>query len=525
MNSLSQDAGLVWAVIFGGLALFFVVVSRRVSRRGYVLIGLVMTCAASASLIDGFLRSASPGVGSLIAARLSLILALGAASFNLNFLAKLCERSDERRLAWLSYVLVGAAALATLVTTGTQVPVFEKLAFPEEYRSPSLLFSAYVVALLVGHYVAFVVVLLRAWRQGRRGAQGLFLSVLLLTPAVAFDSICFFVYGEKWFVAEVAAWIYCLVILAGLLTEIQGAEGLLKETSSSLAERTAELEISYAEIDHMYSELTKKQQLAAVGELAAAIAHEVRNPLAVIMNAVSGMRRPTLSLTDRETLLSIVNEESERLNHLVTELLRFARPVAASPGPASLLDICRLASQSPPDGYELEVLTPDQEALGPVLVDPGLFRLALDNLVANSSQAMPEGGIIELSVRRGKFADGTPGAAVDIRDRGCGMKTPELESARKPFFTTKPRGTGLGIPIADRIVDAHGGEMTLESELGVGTTVTIMLPFEQQLQMPSQYPGSKHPSTRRRMRSIPPGSEAIAALMEKASREKKTHDS
>ncbi len=515
-----SDAGLVWAWVFAGLAVFFIIVSRRVARRGYVLMGLVMASAATASLLDGTLRGMGPGLGSLILARIATVFGLGAASFNLHFLCKLCERRDTRRVAWLSYVFLGAAALVILVSTVAQAPQVLQLKFPGEYQSPSNPFSGYVVLLLLGHYLAYVVVLLRAVREGRRRAFGLFLCVLALLPAVAFDSVVFFVFHEKWFIAEVAVWFYCLVILGGLLTDIQGAEGLLKETSSSLAERTAELEISYAEIDMMHSELSKKQQLAAVGELAAAIAHEVRNPLAVIMNAVSAMRRPTLALTDRETLLSIVNEESERLNHLVTELLRFARPVAASPGPASLLDICIRASQNPPEGYELKVSAPDHEALGPVLVDPGLFRLALDNLVANSTQAMPHGGTIELSVHRGSFSDGTPAAAVDIRDSGCGMRPDELEKAVKPFFTTKPRGTGLGIPIAERIVDAHGGEMTLKSELGLGTTVTINLPIEKELLKPVAYPGSKHPSTRRRLRSIPPGNE-LAALMEKAMKENK----
>src|SRR5690606_4104205 len=229
-----------------------------------------------------------------------------------------------------------------------------------------------------------------------------------------------------------------------------------------------------------------------------------------IMNAVSGMRRKTISERDRDTLLSIVNEETERLNHLVTELLRFARPVAASRGPASLLDICSRAAKEAPDGYTVRVVT-EGDHLEPVLVDPGLFRLALDNLVANSAQAMPDGGTIELSVRGGEFADGTPAALVGIVDQGCGMRPEELEGAKKPFFTTKPRGTGLGIPIAVRIVEAHGGEMDISSEPKKGTTVTIRLPYEGEVKRVSVYPGSKHPSTRRRLRSIPPGQSLTGA--------------
>jgi len=510
-------ASLMWSFVFVGVGVFFFVSANRYTERGYELLGSAMLVAGIASAFNALMNFWGPGVGSFFAGRGAMAGGLLSAALNLHFLFRFCGR-ESLRAVWAAYVLVGAAVLTLLITTFSQLPVLESLEYPRQYHSPAAPVTAYSLATLIAHYIAYVWVLFGAWRGRRKGAGVLFLAVLLLVPGVVGDAVAIHLYAQKLYAAELAAWIYCLVVLASLLSEIHGAQGLLKETTSSLAERTAELEISYAEIDHMHTELSKKQQLAAVGELAAAIAHEVRNPLAIIMNAVSAMRRPTISSTDRETLLSIVNEESERLNHLVTELLRFARPVAASPGPASLFAICQRASQSPPDGYLLEVATPEDDELGPVLVDPGLFRLALDNLVANSVQAMPEGGTIELTVRSDRFADGTPSAAVEIRDSGCGMKDAELEGARKPFFTTKPRGTGLGIPIADRIVDAHGGEMTIESQRGEGTTITIKLPIEKELQRPTTYPGTKHPSTRRRLRSIPPGQLVVppeAALKEK----------
>jgi signal transduction histidine kinase len=220
------------------------------------------------------------------------------------------------------------------------------------------------------------------------------------------------------------------------------------------------------------------------------------------MNAVSGLKRSHISQTDKETLLSIVNEEAERLNHLVAELLRFARPVAASRGPASLLDLCEKVRDEAPEGVTVRVLKDEGRTLNPVLVDPGLFRLALDNLMANAVQAMGEGGVIELCVHQGRFLDGSEAAALDVRDTGCGMTAAERESAMKPFFTTKPRGTGLGIPIVLRIVEAHGGELSIDSQRGVGTTVSIKLPFDSPTQGPASYPGSKNPSTRRRMRTF-----------------------
>lgn len=498
-----SPASIVWSCVLAGMASFFLLISRRVTGRGYEYLGLAIGAVAAAGLGTTAFMASGPGLVALLAARMALLVGLFAVPFNLHFLYRYCGYSDGRRLMWVSYVSVLAAALANLMSTAVQARTVDSLTYPEAYQSPSLAYSGYAVFVVAAHFVASSLVLFRAYREGRR-VLALFLVFVLLAPATLADITGSIFFSSKWFVAEAGTWLYCLIIIATLLVDIQGAEGLLKETTSSLAARTRELESSYAEIDLMYNELSQKQQMAAVGELAAAIAHEVRNPLAIIMNAVSGMRRATITPTDRETLLSIVNEESERLNHLVTELLRFARPVAASRGPASLLDICNRAAKEPPEGYTIVVSTPEDENLEPVLVDPGLFRLALDNLVANSAQAMESGGTIEFQVRRGEFADGTPAASVDIVDTGCGMRAEELESAKKPFFTTKPRGTGLGIPIADRIVEAHGGEMEISSAPKRGTTVTIRLPFEEELKRTTVYPGAKHPSTRRRMRSIPP---------------------
>lgn len=501
MNGVVSPA-MIWSCVLAGMGIFFLIVGRRLPGRGYKYLGLANCFVAMAGPLEMLYEVSGATAIGLVGVRGALLLGLFGASLNLHFLFRYCGAHGVRRLLWISYVLVGAASLANVMSTATQLGHLESLDFPIDYRSPSFAFSIFVLLVVGAHFVLGAGALYRGAREGQRVFPVL-VAYVILAPASLADLGTSLLMAADWHITQAGIWLYCLVILASLLFEIQRAEGLLQETTSSLEARTAELEVSYAEIDMMYTELSQKQQLAAVGELAAAIAHEVRNPLAIIMNAVSGMRRATISEKDRETLLSIVNEESERLNHLVTELLRFARPVAASRGPASLLDICDRAAKESPEGYVVEVNQNDQ--LDPVLVDPGLFRLALDNLVANSAQAMPDGGTIRLSVHRGKFEDGTEAAAVDIIDTGCGMKEDELERAKKPFFTTKPRGTGLGIPIAVRIVEAHGGEMEIESTLHKGTTVTIKLPYEEEVQRPSSYPGSKHPSTRRRLRSVPPG--------------------
>lgn len=502
MSGAGLPAALIWSCVLAGMGIFFLLVARRLPGRGYMYLGLAVSAIAAAGPLKLLHQASGATTVGFLAGRGALLVGLLSAPLNLHFLSRYCGLGDARRILWGSYVLIGAASLANAMSTVSELGRLDSLNFPSDYLSPSFDYSIFALLLVGAHFLLGGGVIFRGARRGQR-VFPVFVAYVILAPASMVDMGSALLLATEWHITQAGVWLYCLVILATLLFEIQRAEGLLQETTSNLAARTEELEISYAEIDMMYTELSQKQQLAAVGELAAAIAHEVRNPLAIIMNAVSGMRRATISEKDRDTLLCIVNEESERLNHLVTELLRFARPVAASRGPASLLDICDRAAKESPEGYVVEVVQNGQ--LDPVLVDPGLFRLALDNLVANSAQAMPDGGTIKLSVHRGNFEDGTEAAAVDIIDSGCGMKKEELERAKKPFFTTKPRGTGLGIPIAVRIVEAHGGEMEIESAPHRGTTVTIKLPYEEEVQRPSTYPGTKHPSTRRRLRSVPPG--------------------
>src|SRR5690606_19011734 len=141
--------------------------------------------------------------------------------------------------------------------------------------------------------------------------------------------------------------------------------------------------------------------------------------------------------------------------------------------PASLYDICEQLRAACPEGYEVALEASGEDQIGSVLVDAGLFRLALDNLMANALQAMPQGGKVTLSIAKGTFPGGGPAAIVAVRDHGVGMKPGELERAKKPFFTTKPRGTGLGLSIAERIVEAHGGQLSIDSRAGGGTTVTL----------------------------------------------------
>jgi signal transduction histidine kinase len=250
-------------------------------------------------------------------------------------------------------------------------------------------------------------------------------------------------------------------------------------TANALSSRTLELRRSFNELRDAQEQLLRKEQLATMGELSAVIAHEVRNPLAIIKNAVSGLHRPTLREPDRHTLLKILDEEADRLNRLVGDLLSYARPVLPQRQNVHVEDLVRgavdlaRAAQQRDDTLNFDLQLHESHT---VQGDPDLLRQALVNIAENAIQAMPDGGT--LTVRTyGTLLDGQPAVAIAVRDTGEGMDTLVRSKATDPFFTTRPTGTGLGLAIVHRLVNSHGGRVQIESSYGAGTTVTLVLPL------------------------------------------------
>ncbi len=255
--------------------------------------------------------------------------------------------------------------------------------------------------------------------------------------------------------------------------------------------RTRELGRSYEELRAMQRELVRKEQLAAVGELSAVIAHEVRNPLAIMKNAVSGLRRATLGDSDRTTLLEILDEEADRLNRLVHDLLAYARPVAPRGDRVEVAELVRDAVDSARKGTagDAEVTFDLDLSAGPETLhcDRDLLSRALANVVENALQAMPGGGSLSVVSREVDGRD-VPSLALEFRDTGEGMDTLVRSKARDPFFTTRPSGTGLGLAIVERMIRAHGGELQIDSRYGSGTTVEVVLPVDRPSAAPETEP-------------------------------------
>ncbi len=246
-----------------------------------------------------------------------------------------------------------------------------------------------------------------------------------------------------------------------------------------LLERTSELHSSYSELGKVQEQLSQHEELAAIGELSAVIAHEVRNPLAILKNAVDGLRRESLTQEDRATLHGALDEEVHRLNRIVRDLLAYASPVELQATRVPLeplvlhgIDLARQAS-SPTQTMEVEVDlfgVPDS-----LRGDRNLLEQAIINIVENAMHAMPHGGRLKVSYREVRL-DERAAVSLSFADTGVGMASEVQSRAREAFFTTRTAGTGLGLAIVERVVSAHGGRVELGTNADGGTTVSLLLP-------------------------------------------------
>lgn len=242
----------------------------------------------------------------------------------------------------------------------------------------------------------------------------------------------------------------------------------LRRTGERLAARESDL-------SEMEAQVRRSQRLADLGTLAAGLAHEIRNPLASMSGSIELLRGSVCAGEDDRRLMEIVLREAGRLNELVTQFLAFARPAPPRPVPTdlrALVDETLRVFRNDPQAAAARL----EPALEPAEVecDPDQLRQVLWNLLSNAAQAVAASGRTgAIRVRCGA----TPqGARLVVEDDGIGMTTEELGRVFLPFFTTKARGTGLGLATVHRIVDAHGGKIQVASEERVGSRFVIDLP-------------------------------------------------
>lgn len=316
--------------------------------------------------------------------------------------------------------------------------------------------------------------LVRALMDGRRDAFPSMVGIALLLAA-ATNTLLAHVGLHTVDVGMLGFFAFVAGVAGSFVVRYTNVAHELESRTVELSRTTVELQRSYEDLRTTQEELVRKEQLAVVGELAAVVAHEVRNPLAVISNAVAGLRKTTLSREDHATLLVILDEETVRLNRLVSDLLRYARPVSVQKSHVPLADLLERALRLARNEKGISVETKVDVENARIYGDSSLLRQVFDNLVENAVQAMGDAGTLSVHIRETE-EEGTDGVAIDIVDTGEGMDTLVKSRAKDPFFTTRPSGTGLGLAIVDRIVVAHGGHLLIDSRAGEGTTVTVFLP-------------------------------------------------
>jgi two-component system sensor histidine kinase PilS (NtrC family) len=226
------------------------------------------------------------------------------------------------------------------------------------------------------------------------------------------------------------------------------------------------------ELRTMEGHVRRVEKMAAIGEMAAGLAHEIKNPLAALTGSIQLLKEDMRYDPDHARLMQIILREADRLSSLASNFLFYARPPAGKVEPIdlsrALLEIAELFEIDGSDNGRVKT-TKNVSSDVWISMDPGHLHQIMWNLLLNAAEAIDgEGQIgVEMFPAKNKYA------CVQIADNGCGITPETLKTIFDPFFTTKPNGTGLGLSIVHRILEAYDAWLNVDSQLNKGTTVTL----------------------------------------------------
>jgi signal transduction histidine kinase len=253
-------------------------------------------------------------------------------------------------------------------------------------------------------------------------------------------------------------------------------EGMVKRIPIQSNDEIGELSGAFNDmlnrLDNAIEEQERMCRLAATGELAATLAHEIKNPLNAIGGAATYIGKNTKGSLAKE-FVSVITSEVSRINKLTTTLLSFSKTAAPNPEPNDLnelvTDALNLLSKESPD-LQVSVNKDLAEGLPLVDFDYNQIKQVLINLLINAHDAVSENGVITVKTWQKKSK-----VFLAVEDNGSGILPEIINNIFNPFFTTKTRGTGLGLAISKKIAREHGGNLTVESTPGNGSTFTLEL--------------------------------------------------
>lgn len=250
----------------------------------------------------------------------------------------------------------------------------------------------------------------------------------------------------------------------------------------------AELERHTEHLEELVEERTEKLQdaerLATIGQVAAAVGHDLRSPLQVVMNELYSVKTKLASLPMSQQKVAMeegftraigrVEEQIEYMSGIISDLQEVARPVRPQLAETDLPAVVKgaLYSTIVPETVRVSIKGGDEPDFPKPMADVAMFKRVFVNMINNAVQAMPHGGSLVIGMSK---APG--GVAVSFRDTGVGISTGDMTRIFQPLFTTKAKGQGLGLSACRRIVEAHGGSITVESQVGLGTTFTVRVPL------------------------------------------------
>jgi PAS domain S-box-containing protein len=286
------------------------------------------------------------------------------------------------------------------------------------------------------------------------------------------------------FPAELAvseAWLGQRRVFVGIVRDVserKRAEHELQRANRNLHSTLAALQTKSEEVRAASQQLWQAAKLATLGELAASIAHELNNPLAIVSLRLESLLAQVPADDPKRRPLEVIEQEVERMGSLVANLLQFSRrghrqmsTVDVRDEIAASLELIRYHLRN----RHIEVVQELAAGLPAIIADRQQLRQVFLNLLTNASDAMPQGGTLTLRAVPGKLASGRPAVVIEFTDTGVGISPENLPKVAEPFFTTKAegKGTGLGLAICRRVIQEHHGTLDIASEVGKGTVVRL----------------------------------------------------
>jgi signal transduction histidine kinase len=263
--------------------------------------------------------------------------------------------------------------------------------------------------------------------------------------------------------------------ITGLLAQREQERSVeLQKTADGLEQSYRKLQEQSEQIIAIEKSLRSAEKLSTLGEMAAVLAHEIRNPLSSIRGTAEILRDDFQPGDPKYEFIDIQIRETERLNRVVEDFLRMARPQPVEMVKCSVRDelqtvVTLLSNDSRQRNITLTPLFPPEDTT--INGDGEKLRQAFLNIGINALQASPDGGAVTIALSTTDTE-----IEIDIRDNGPGIADENLQRICEPFFTTKPDGTGLGLAITKKIIEGHGGRLHVESSAGEGTSVLVRLP-------------------------------------------------